>query len=711
MTYAARQRVVEPAVSDPGRAVRPVAASAVVGEPDIEAVWSGVTTWMDGISWGGETFNGSISKGINFFSSSVAAGDYVPVEIRFSSNPLDQTLCQTFTRPGYASAGVGTFPGSVWDMSNPGTPRRLNICFVEWDDGGGPNPVPDQLWNPNDDGSLNGKREYLFIMNSSYDGTGLTYVGANILNGALDVLYAWWPIVRSGHAFFENEPATLTVTPYYVRSVYGVPGETSITLGWRSDNLAIDSYEIYGGTVSPPATLLGTVSAATGQFIHSGLPTGIDQYYRVEAYDAGSALIGASKELVATPQIVSEKTALLGWWHGRGTYGDCWGYTDPSTNKEYALICARNEGVSIIDINVDPPVEVGFIPSMTPGTDMKDVKIYDHYAIALAENELIQVIDLSVITAPVQVATISPDGGGSHNCIVDGEYLYVVGNHGSQGLEIFSLTNPAAPSWIAEFQPYYYHDIAIHGDLLYACGIYGDGIDVIDISKKVAPELVANFNYPGSGAHNVEISPDGNFAFVGDEIGSSGNHVRVFDVSNLTNITQVADIIVDPSAVTHNCYVKDDLLYIGHYTEGLQVYDIFDPANPVPFGYYDTFLPNVYGYKGAWSTYASFASGKIIISDMQTGLYVIEMTEFPDHCSCPCAADPQCDGVTNVLDVVETVNVSFRSASPITDPDCTHMRTDADCSGATDVIDVVKMVNVSFRSADPLTEFCDPCGL
>ncbi|HUU46787.1 MAG TPA: hypothetical protein VM118_13740, partial [Acidobacteriota bacterium] len=78
-------------------------------------------------------------------------------------------------------------------------------------------------------------------------------------------------------------------------------------------------------------------------------------------------------------------------------------------------------------------------------------------------------------------------------------------------------------------------------------------------------------------------------------------------------------------------------------------------------------------------------------------------------CKCACHADPQCDGVTNVLDVVQTVNVAFRGGSPVFDDDCPYERTDVDCSGYTNVLDVVKIVNVAFRGGLPESQFCDGC--
>jgi len=81
-------------------------------------------------------------------------------------------------------------------------------------------------------------------------------------------------------------------------------------------------------------------------------------------------------------------------------------------------------------------------------------------------------------------------------------------------------------------------------------------------------------------------------------------------------------------------------------------------------------------------------------------------------CQCDCHGDPaNCDGVQDITDVVQTINVAFRGAAAILDPNenCPYETTDTNCSTATDVIDVVKMVNVAFRGANVATEFCNPC--
>jgi len=85
----------------------------------------------------------------------------------------------------------------------------------------------------------------------------------------------------------------------------------------------------------------------------------------------------------------------------------------------------------------------------------------------------------------------------------------------------------------------------------------------------------------------------------------------------------------------------------------------------------------------------------------------------PDQTGCPCHGDPLCDSVTNIQDVVATVNVAFRGGAPVVDPLCPHSpggRTDLNCDGVATVVDVVRMVNVAFRGYDPATQICNPCA-
>ena len=112
---------------------------------------------------------------------------------------------------------------------------------------------------------------------------------------------------------------------------------------------------------------------------------------------------------------------------------------------------------------------------------------------------------------------------------------------------------------------------------------------------------------------------------------------------------------------------------------------------------------------GAWSVYPYLPSGRIIVSDMLNGLFVLEFTGEVLSCDCSCHGDPECDGESDVLDVVRSAGEAFRDEPPITDAACTHYsRTDTDCDCSVDVLDVVRIVDRAFRN-NP-APFCDACA-
>ncbi len=669
---------------------------AVASGPDIDATFSSTSPWLSGVNWGGLTFGGSIGPGQSFFGSSLTDADLIPVQIIFSNT--DSTLCQTFRRDlGYASNGVGVFPGTAWDMSNPSSPRRLNLCFVE----AASLKAPNLTWDP---GTNIGDREYLFVMLSSYDGTGTTYTGQNANTGAssMDVLFGYWPDITTGYTLLETLPATLDIDVFQITNTRIIPDSTENILTWKNDNPDPNHFNIYAGTSSPPP-LFTTVSGASRSFTHSSLIYGTEYFYTVEAATASDSATAFSKNVSATTQKPYSNMNLVGYLHEYNKYGDIWGYTDNGT--EYALICVRDEGVSIVDVSATPPVEVGFITPTIQGVDSKDIKIYQNYAILINESADIQIYDLTDITNPTLTGTFTPDGGGSHNCIVEGDYLYVSGNHGNGGLEIVDISNPAAPVEVGQFQPFYYHDLDIRNDTVCATGIYGDGIDLIDVSDKTSPSLISRFNYAGSGSHNAEFSADGSHVFIGDEIGPSGNHIRAFDISDPQNVSLVAELKLDTISVVHNSYVMDDtLLVMGHYTLGVRIWNVVDPANPFEVAHYDTFLKDEYSYQGCWSVYPYLPSGKIIASDMQTGLFVLE-TDFPVAPSCCIGARGNVDGgpddntfpgSIDIGDLVYLVAFMFQGGAP---PPCEDEANIDGSSGVPliDIADLVALVAFMFQ--------------
>ncbi|MBI3193913.1 MAG: choice-of-anchor B family protein, partial [Ignavibacteriae bacterium] len=133
-------------------------------------------------------------------------------------------------------------------------------------------------------------------------------------------------------------------------------------------------------------------------------------------------------------------------------------------------------------------------------------------------------------------------------------------------------------------------------------------------------------SYSGAGTHNTATTTDGRFALSTDEIGSTAKTLKIWSLENPPSFPKVAEYVGSPTAIVHNVFVKNNLAIMSYYTAGVKVVDLTNPASPIELGGYDTYpSDDDANYDGAWSTYPFFPSGKIIVGDMSSGLYVVDV--------------------------------------------------------------------------------------
>lgn len=313
----------------------------------------------------------------------------------------------------------------------------------------------------------------------------------------------------------------------------------------------------------------------------------------------------------------SDNMSLVGELDPRpgDSYSDIWTHVGDD-GREYALLASWiSGGLNVIDVTDDLPVLEEFVPMNGDGSD---IEAYGDYVYLTSNSDPTLIIDISDPTDPSPVGTFGP--GEFHTLsIVDG-HLY---GNGDGGVRIFSLADPENPAYLGQYNPYYVHDVLVRNDTMYTAGIYGDGVDIVDISDKSNPTMIARFNYPGSGVHNFCTDPTGSYLYAGDEIGT-GQWTRIFDVRDPQNVELVNEIIIDAGSTVHNCHTKDGLIYLAHYGRGIWVYDIADPVNPVQFGYYDGSAQG-----STWTVNPHLPSGKIVASDIGGGLLVLRLDKIP----------------------------------------------------------------------------------
>lgn len=353
--------------------------------------------------------------------------------------------------------------------------------------------------------------------------------------------------------------------------------------------------------------------------------------------------------LVATSSLLSQSSfniEYLGNWNRRPSpsgvyspYSACWGYTAPD-GREYAIL-GSTLGTSIIDITDAPTLpEVAFIEG--PSSNWREMKTYSTYAYIVSDqNDVnvqngVQIVSLSnlptsashirtyVWTDTVNSTIVSSPR--AHTISAEGKYLYLNGGN-YNGIRILDLTDPENPKKAGWYNGPYIHDSYIRNDTIYAAAIYsGGGLDIIDARNKSNPVRIKLHQYPGSGTHNVWTTENGRYALTTDEIGTTAKTLKIWDlvdIQNPTLVAEVASVSSSDTAIVHNVVVRGNFAYVAWYTAGIKVIDISDPRSPRVVASYDTYPAHDRpSYAGAWGVYP-FPSGKIIVSDMQTGLYVL----------------------------------------------------------------------------------------
>ena len=188
-----------------------------------------------------------------------------------------------------------------------------------------------------------------------------------------------------------------------------------------------------------------------------------------------------------------------------------------------------------------------------------------------------------------------------------------------------------------------YHDfyVGFHQDTG-SDRFYGGGTGgyyVYDITDLDTPKLLVTLtgiNGVRSG-HTFTPSPDGRYVIAETEYRYAP--LRIFDlkpaldgeVSNIRN--PIGAWTADWRHLVHNHEVRWPYVFVSGYLDGLQIFSMMDPANPVTVAYYDTYLgpPNTDRYamfNGAFGVDVRNADGLIAVSDMSTGFWTFRMEGF-----------------------------------------------------------------------------------
>ena len=353
---------------------------------------------------------------------------------------------------------------------------------------------------------------------------------------------------------------------------------------------------------------------------------------------------------------------------GRGVnLNDVWGWTDPQTNREYALV-GRTNGTSFVDVT-DPanPRYLGDLP-MTEGAQAnvwRDIKVYRDHAFIVADGagpHGMQVFDLmklrDVQNAPV---TFTADAyydrlASAHNIVINEQTgtAFAVGvNSGGEvcggGLHMIDIRDPKNPTFQGCFSDPrtgnagtgYSHDAQCvtyagphqkYAGREICFGSNETALSIADVTDRENPIALSRASYPDvQYSHQGWLTPDQRYFYMndeGDEVGGIVPRTRtiIWDVADLDDPQIVGMFMGETPASDHNLYIVGDTMYQSNYSSGLRVIDISDRANPREIGFFDS-VPtgsDEAGFNGSWSNYPYFRSGTIIFTSIGEGLFIVK---------------------------------------------------------------------------------------
>lgn len=336
---------------------------------------------------------------------------------------------------------------------------------------------------------------------------------------------------------------------------------------------------------------------------------------------------------------------------------DIWGYTD-ADGRKYALVTKAN-GITIYDITTpESPVEISDFE--LTANQWKDVKTYVYedgraYAFVTADNASgvgLTVIDMSNLPESATLVDKFPLFEEAHNIFVDPDhespyaYIAITAGDAEAGLMIIDISDPENPTKVSHMQEGFgVHDLYVsknwanpewNGKELGILFSEGAGIVVVDLADKANPVILSQTRYEGLAySHSGWADKTGRYIYAFDEIDEMvyghRTKVRTFDFFDPT-----APVLVDTwegldNDIDHNGIVKGDRLYISHYTAGLTILDISNPADPQLAGQSYPFpkeeAPTMNGY---WGVYPLFDDDLVVCSDITNGLVVLRVTDIDE---------------------------------------------------------------------------------
>ncbi len=265
-------------------------------------------------------------------------------------------------------------------------------------------------------------------------------------------------------------------------------------------------------------------------------------------------------------------------------------YTYGVQYQGYAYVTAGSAGLRVIEFpnyNVPPipnysdPREAGFFD--TPGYAYA-TQISWPYAYVADGDRGLRVVNVSNPTAPHEVAYVDTPGEARDVALYNG-FAYVADKN--QGVRVIDVRNPENP---VETSAPPFNSECKDARAVYANGGYifvADGTCGLKMFEAAAPEHNTHLDTLGEA---LDVVVSNGYAYVAAGPGGGLQIVRV-SIGTTTNpptliLTPVGSYDSDGSASAAD--ITSTTLFLADGANGVRMFDVSDPANPVEKGFFDT---------------------------------------------------------------------------------------------------------------------------
>ncbi len=353
--------------------------------------------------------------------------------------------------------------------------------------------------------------------------------------------------------------------------------------------------------------------------------------------------MAAAADVTFNIELVGESDPLP----GSPYYADVW------AEGNYAYVGSDRPGGGIAIFDIFNPFEPQFV-TMYPGNEMEDVEVHNGIGyfgsdvLPTTSGTGVDIVNLSNPASPVMLSRVNSLNGGHnkvHTLTVNKGFLYTADN-ATDIVKIFNVANPSSPQFVKSLDlgttdGAASHEVVVSNDRLYVASKDNDSTTccgwthIYDVANPANPVLLKKF-LSGPRSHTATPTADGKTLIVAEE--RPNGNVHLYDISMINqpndpdtpvllrtlNRTSVGIDAHSP----HHPHLHGNLLFLGWYEAGLQVFNIADPANPVHVGAFDTYPGTSTLYYGNWGSFMGLGLSTVLLSDRQRGLIIVDASEL-----------------------------------------------------------------------------------